>query len=394
MMWRFSLLLIPLLGWSVTFQEFTDRVYENALEKLENDTKIKSVEYSKNIALSAEPVNIGLSSRKIRGDDSADSGYEFSLMSEWTFKLPGLRHVQSAEWEILRKNLSEEGDFLRKIVSVNLKYEWLRYEAAMIRAAIYEKKAQVSQKGYKAGKKQLDAGRMSRLELMRLESEYERSKEETQKAHMEAEHIQHRLQEQRMRNEPVHIDDLSFHTIRSYEKLLNYVDGSPAVESIRRKIAHTDAQIATARQSRIESYSIGVGVTQEPTQKSLDFALNIPISWQNRHEQTIAALMHERSSLEYQKQNVQEKLRIAVEALTEHLKERESMMHHSEEIEKKYEALFAMSQKAFEGGVMSQFEYLAAKKEYFDAQLRSIELREEYIDELYEIESKLGVIVQ
>ena len=51
---RFSLLLIPLLGWSVTFQEFSNRVYDNAIEKLENDAAIQSADYSKKLALSAE----------------------------------------------------------------------------------------------------------------------------------------------------------------------------------------------------------------------------------------------------------------------------------------------------------------------------------------------------
>ena len=80
MIGRFSLLLIPLLGWSVTFQTLSDRVYENAIEKLENDAAIQSSHYSKTIALSHHPVNIALSSRKIRGDDSADNGYEYGLM--------------------------------------------------------------------------------------------------------------------------------------------------------------------------------------------------------------------------------------------------------------------------------------------------------------------------
>lgn len=394
MMGRFSLLLIPILGYAVSFHHISDRVYEHAREKLENDAKIKSAEYSQHIALSSEPVKIGLSGRKIRADDSVDSGYEYSLMSEWTFKLPGVKNAQSAEWEILRKHLFEEANLLRSIVAIDLKHEWLRYEAALTRAEIYDEKMRVSQKGYESGKKQYEAGRMSRLELMRLESEYLRAKEESKKGQMESEHIQHRLQEQAMSHETVRIDDLSFRYLQPYDRISSYVDASPALESIRRKIAQIDTQITTARQSRIESIGIGVGVTQEPTQNSVDFAVNIPIAWQDRRENILAALLHERSSFEHQKKNLQEKLHLAMAALSEHLKEREALIRRSEEMEKQYATLFSMAQKAFEGGVMSQFEYLSAKKEYFDARLRSIELREAYIDEMYEIESRLGVIIQ
>jgi outer membrane protein TolC len=173
-----------------------------------------------------------------------------------------------------------------------------------------------------------------------------------------------------------------------------FIDQSPALESIKMRMAEIDAQIHTARQSRFESFSVGIGMTQEPTQKSMDFSLNIPIAWQNRYENTIAALMSQRSALEHQKNNVHNRIRLGIEALSEHLKEREEMIRKSDEMHKQYEMLFTMAQKGFEGGVITQFEYLATKTEYYDARLRSVDLREEYIDEMYELESRLGGIVQ
>ncbi len=391
---RFSLLLIPLLGWSVTFQEFSGRVYENAIEKLENDAAIQSTDYSKNLALSAEPVNIGLSSRKIRGDDSVDDGYEYGFMTEWTFKMPQLSNAQSAEWEIIRKNLSHQGNILRRMVDIDLKHEWLKYETASARVAIYSEKAQLSDKAYEAGKKQHIAGRMSKMELMRLESESLKAKEDLNKAQMEAEHVQHVLREKSMSHDPVVIDDLKFEYIRDNEIVHMAINQSPALETIQMKITQINAQINTARESRFESFSIGVGATQEPTQKSIDFSVSIPITLPNRYENTIAALMSERSALEHQKKNMQTKIRLGVEALSEHLSERESMIRKSDETHKQYESLFSMAQKAFEGGIITQFEYLATKREYYDARLRSIDLRDEYIDEMYELESRLGVIVR
>lgn len=394
MMSRLLLLIVPIVGWSVTFQEFSERVYENAVEKMENDLQMKTVSYSKNIALSTEPVNLGFSSRRIRADDSANNGYEYSVMSEWTFKLPHLKEAQSNEWELIRKNFAERGNILRRIIDVDVKHEWLRYDAAMQRASIYDEKVRISEKGYESGKKQHSAGRMSRMELMRLESEFLRAKEEFQKAQMEAEHVQHVLREKGMSHEAVQIDNVRFEYIHDYDKLFSFLDASPSIEFMRMKIEELDAQIKSARQSRIESITLGVGMTQEPTQNSLDVSVNIPISWQDRHENTIALLMSQRSSMEHQKKNTLDKLRLGVEAMSEHLKEREEMIRQSDAVHQHYQTLFLMAQKAFEGGVMSQFEYLAAKSEYFNARLRSIDLREEYIDEMYEIENRLGGIVQ
>lgn len=391
---RFSFLLYPLLGWSATFQEVSDRVYENAIEKLENNAAIQSTSYSKNLALSHEPVNIALSSRKIRGDDSSDDGYEYGFMSEWTFKMPQLRKAQSLEWDIVRNNLERQGNILRQMVDVDLKHEWLKYEIALARVDIYGEKSLLSDKAYESGKKQHNAGRMSKMELLRLESESLKAKEELSKAQMEAEHVQHILREKSMSHDPVWIDDLTFSYLREDAAVRTALENAPALETIHMKIAQINAQINTARQSRFESFSIGVGATQEPTQKSVDFSLNIPISFQNRYENTIAALMSERSALEHQKKNIQSKILLGAEALSEHLKEREEMIRKSDETYKRFETLFAMAQKAFEGGVMSQFEYLATKAEYYDARLRSIDLREEYIDEMYELENRLGVVLR
>lgn len=387
------MLVIPFACEAMTFKDYTDLVYEHAAEKIDNDAKIKSADISKNLVLSPLPVNLGVNTKKIAAKDSAESGFEYSVMSAWTFKFPGLKNAQSAEWDIVKENLSKESGWIRKSIAVELKHEWLKYEAAENRAAIYDHKVQVALKGYESGKKQFGVGRMSHLELIRLESEYVRAKEEFQKAKMEAEHIQHLMQEDALSHEPIRIEDMRFTYLQSYDRLSSYIATSNLIQAMQRKIDEVKARIAVSRESKIESFTVGVGVTREPVQNSLDLSLNIPIGSENRQEFAIAALMNEQSNLEHQKQIIQNKLEIAIESLSEHLREREAMIRQSERGEKYYETLFSMAEKAFQGGVMSQFEYLSAKKEYFDAQIRTIELREEYIDETYEIESKLGETV-
>ena len=81
-----------------------------------------------------------------------------------------------------------------------------------------------------------------------------------------------------------------------------------------------------------------------------------------------------------------------ITGLFEHLKERKENINVLKENEKKYETLFAMAHKGYEGGVIGQFEYLASKNAYYDARLRTLQVKQEYIEEMSAMEEKLGGI--
>jgi outer membrane protein TolC len=51
-----------------------------------------------------------------------------------------------------------------------------------------------------------------------------------------------------------------------------------------------------------------------------------------------------------------------------------------------------MARKGYEAGVVSQFEYLATKNNYYDARLHTGELKRDYIIEMNGLEEKLGRI--
>jgi outer membrane protein TolC len=391
---RYVLVLVPFLGWSMGFNEYSERVYRHSEESIAQTGRMEALGYERAAMMSGEPLSLEASSRRIRADDPADNGMEYGVMVDWTFKMPRLKEAQAGEWDVLNENIRQGNELLRHKIEVELKHEWLLAQAAADRAAIFSDKEENAAEAYETGLKQHQAGRLSRMELVRLETEACRAKAEKTKAMMEAEHFQHRLRERAMMKEPVIIGDMSFHVFSDKARLPALVNTAPSVQTVQMRLNEIEAQIKTLRRSRVESLSLGAGMTQEPTQKSFDFRVSIPLSSKERNDHKIAALMSERSALVHQKEVTAEKLRIRIEALSEHLTERERLLQEAQNGEKQYAALFAMAHKAREGGVMGQFEYLATKNTYYDARLRTIEIREQYINEMNEIEEKLGRIAE
>lgn len=194
-----------------------------------------------------------------------------------------------------------------------------------------------------------------------------------------------------MMKQEIVVDDLKFRFIQPTE-LADHLKEAPLLKTLDMRIEALDAQIATVRKSTVESVSFGVGMTQEPTQNSLDFRLTFPLSLGSKNDHKIAALMSERSTCLQLREVYAQKLQLGVDALLNHLVEREERINTLTENEKHYETLFTMAQKGYEGGKMGQFEYLAANNAYYEARLRTLDLKENYIQEVTEIEEKIGRI--
>lgn len=392
----YLLLLSPLLGYSIGFNPFVEKVYTLSEETIAHNGHWEALGYEKSAALASEPIAFEVSSRRIRADDSADNGNEYGMMVDWTFKMPALKRAQAGQWDVLRSNVGVNRDLLRRKIEVGIKRDWLLTSAANERAKIFGTKVETSEYALKLGEKKYQSGRLSKMELLRLETEEKIARAQYKKALMEAEHFQHRLQEMSMMRETVKIDDLEFSFLaeESEGNTLALIERAPSIERIRMRLDEISSEIETLRNSGMESFAVGIGATQEPTQNSLDVRISFPLVVNNRNDQKIAALMSERSALIHQKEIMEEKLKLSLEAMKEHLRERKSLVIDTQKRERQYEDLYRMGEKGWEGGVVTQFEYLVSKNNYYDAKLQTIEIQEEYIQEMYEIEDKLGRIIR
>ncbi|MGA9045461.1 TolC family protein [Sulfuricurvum sp.] len=382
----------PILSYAMSFNTLTERAYDVSGEMIQKAGYANAIPYEKASALAHDPLRIEGSARKIRGDDPVDSGMEYGAMVDFSVKMPGFRNAQGREYDLLSSMAEHEIKSEQGRIQVALKRDWLLAELEREKVKILTQKLALSRDAYTIGSKKNQAGRMSQMELLRLETERHNAEQEYAAARMEYEHAQHRLKEAIMSHEEVVVDDLSFAFV-SKEQVHERIDKALMIQTLNLRIEELDAQIETTRRSTFESLSMGIGMTREPTQNSADFRVSIPLSWSEKNEKKIAALMSERSALVQRRDVSTQRLRLSVDALSDHLAEREQRIKEIVSTEKQYETLFTMAHKGLEGGVVTQFEYLSTKNAFYDHRLRALELKRSYIEEMSTIEEKIGGIL-
>ena len=392
--WAYSAIFIPFLGYAISFNDLCERAYTVSEEMVQSNGRINAIGFEKASAMAHEPLGIETSAKKVKGNgsiNSGNSGTEYGVMLDYSLKNPSLRLAQEHEFELMKKATQFDIAAQKGEIQIGLKCDWLLYGLEQERTSIFVDKRDFSYKAYQTGEKKFQAGRLSRLELLRLESEYHSTLQEVAASSMETEHAQHRLKVASMMVDEVRIEDMPFVYIDA-SMLETHLKDAPVLQSLKTRVEALDASIATLRHSTVKFASVGLGMTQEPTQNSLDFRLTFPLALGSKNDNKIAALMSERSALVHLSEITKQKLQLSVGAMLEHLGEREKRIQILGENEKEYETLFAMAQKGYEGGKMGQFEYLAAKNSYYDARLRTLELKQSYIEEMSEIEKKIGRI--
>lgn len=392
--WAYSAILIPFVGYAISFNDLCERAYTVSEEMIQSNGRINAIGFEKASAMASEPLSIETSTKKVKGNgsiNSGNSGTEYGVMVDYSLRNPSLRLAQEHEFDLMKKGAQFDLAAQKGEIQIGLKRDWLLYGLEQERNSIFIEKRDFSYKAYQAGEKKFQAGRLSRLELLRLESEYHSILQEVAASSMETEHSQHRLKVASMMMDEVRIEDMPFVYIDS-SVLDTHLKDAPVLKSLKTRIEVLDASIGTLRHSTVKSVSVGLGMTQEPTQNSLDFRLTFPLALSSKNDDKVAALMSERSALLHLLEITKQKLQLSVNGMLEHLGEREKRIQILGENEKEYETLFAMAQKGYEGGKMGQFEYLAAKNAYYDARLRTLELKQSYIEEMSEIEKKIGRI--
>jgi outer membrane protein TolC len=233
---------------------------------------------------------------------------------------------------------------------------------------------------------------MSQMELSRLMSEWYNATSELAMGEMELEHAHHGLQEATMLQEEIVVDDLHFTFISDDNSTDDRINNAGILQALSSTINALDTQIKSAHYQGHESITMGAGATHEPTQNSIDFRISVPLAWGEKNDQKIAALMSEKSAMLHRRDVTSQKLRMNIHTLLEHLETREKRFNEAIVAQKHQKILMEMAQKGYEGGVVSQYEYLATKNSYYDGRLHTIELKREYIQEMSAMEEKLGRI--
>ncbi|MDP1785370.1 MAG: TolC family protein [Sulfuricurvum sp.] len=388
----FSLLLVPLFSFAMSFNELCDHAYNASGELIGTNGRIVSNTHSKASALAGDPLSLEGDASGVKGKDPKDSGIRYGAMLNFHLKKPAFVDAQSHQYNQISKTLHQEIQLQQGVIQVALKHDWLIATLEQERIGILNEKAASAKEGYAIGQKKVTAGRMSQMEFSRLMSEVYRATSELAMGEMELEHAHHGLQEATMLHEEIVVDDLHFAFISDDNSTDDRINNASILQALSSQIASLDAQMKSARYEGSEAISMGAGATHEPSQNSIDFRITIPLAWSEKNDQKIAALMSEKSALLHRRDVTAQKLRMNIHTLLEHLETREKRFNEALVAQKHQKTLLEMAQKGYEGGVVNQFEYLATKNSFYDARLRTVELKREYIQEMSAMEEKLGRI--
>ena len=385
-------IFLPFCGYGMGFDEVCAMAYRSSGELIQTQGRKDANIHAKASALAGEPVTLEGDASQVRGLDPITSGLRYKTMLNVQLKKPQWAKIQGEQYDQESQRLTQQRQAYENGIRITLKHDWLIAMVEEERIAILEEKATFFDQAYRIGEKKVAAGRLSQMELMRLHNEVYMAQQALDLAKMEREHLQHTFQESTMATQEVHIDDLSFAFITDRGESETLIKGAFSVQKITAEIDALSLGIKGASYEGNQFLSVGVGMTHEPVQESVDVRFAIPLSLSDKNERQRSALMTQRSALIHEREVVMGKLRIIVPTLLEHLKTKEERLTRALAMRKNQQTLREMGQKGYEGGVISQFEYLATQNSYYEQQLRILELRRDYIDEVRGLEEKLGRI--
>lgn len=381
--------LWPALCAAMTFQEVSQIAYEQSLHKSALQGERDALAHEKASYIAAEPIVLEGSARRIRADEANGDGMEYGMMVGFTAKTPWSAEAHKARYDAAMRSV-EGGEKLQKgILQSRLKHEYLLSELAREEAARYDEKSDSAKKAYAMAQKKHEAGRISQMELLRFETEQQMARKEAEEARMVLRNHQDVLREMTLLPGDITIEDLSFRFVERSESEQR-LKASAALEHFALSREEVNREIEALRQATLETVGIGVGMTQEPTQNSVDFRLSLPVSMGEKNERKIAALMAKRSALDEQKTLSERKLRVYIEQSLQRLEGLQRLIGESGSNEKRHESLYRMAQKGFEGGVVGLFEYLETKNRFYGAQIETLRLKRDYVDAVANLEERMG----
>jgi outer membrane protein TolC len=392
---KLLLLLLPaLLMQAITFNQLCENAYNASDELILTQGNIDASRHFKSSVLASNPLSIDIASSAVRGVDSTDSGWRYGGMLSYSFKKTGASENTALLYDSEKQLYTQEAQQTRQKLQISLKHNWFINLIEQERVAILQEVVNATQKSYDIGRQKVDAGRMSRMELQRLAVEKENALQALYVGKMEEDHIQETLKETTMTTNTVVVDDKPFAFVTTTSITQEQVKNSIHLQKIQSRIASLDIQAKASQYDNNNVYTIGLGATHEPAQDSLDVALTIPLIFGEKNEKKAAALMTQKSSLIHASVMTAKKLQMHLNVLLDHLHFKEKRYNDALKTQETKKNLLNMSQKGYEAGVVSQFEYIATHKEYFESRLLCLELKRDYVNELAQLEEKLGETIQ
>ena len=377
-----------------TFDEFCNEVSKNNIAVIEATGERIVAKYEKESAMSFEPLNIELNNRKIKTDDSKNE-QETSSMLGFSTKMPWLRASERKSYEAKENGLYIYEQLQKTLLKSSIKKIYLLFLLSQEEEAIYTNKEAAASNSYVMAKKKFEAGRISNMELTKFETELMQSRVDLASATAMKEEYHHMLSHAILSHDDIFIKDLKFSFYANLKKRLGELaQESLQIKELASKKTEIENEIGMYRYAFIDKVEFGIGYTKEPAQKSVDFRASFPLNITGKNESKVAALRTKLNTVLQKQKVLKDTLSIMADMEERRITDLEKKIKTSISNEQLYKNVFEMTTKGYEGGAVSLFEHIAAKNAYFDATIKTISYKKEYIEEIAKLENVFAGVIQ
>ncbi len=377
-----------------TFDEFVNEVYKNDMAVIDIVGERNAAKYDKAAALAFEPLALEFGKRKIKTDESVHQS-ETSSMLGFSTRMPWIIASEKRGFEAKEKGLYILEELQKTAIKSEIKRTYLLFLLASEEEDIYTQKEAAAKRSFELAKKKFDAGRISKMELARFETELMQSKVDLASASALKEELHHTLSHAVLSHDEITISDLGFKFYPALsERLEELRKESPLIKEMEAKKEEIEGEMGGYRYSLIDRVEFGVGQTKEATQKSVDFRVSFPLNVTGKNENKIASLRARLDAVTRKQKVLQDTLSIMAKMESQRVVELEKKIKNSIANEELYKLVFDMTAKGYENGVVSLFEYLAAKNAYFDSTIKTIAYKKEYVEEIAKLEKVFAGVIR
>ena len=202
------------------------------------------------------------------------------------------------------------------------------------------------------------------------------------------EEYHHMLSHAILSHDDIFIKDLKFSFYANLKKRLGELaQESLQIKELASKKTEIENEIGMYRYAFIDKVEFGIGYTKEPAQKSVDFRASFPLNITGKNESKVAALRTKLNTVLQKQKVLKDTLSIMADMEERRITDLEKKIKTSISNEQLYKNVFEMTTKGYEGGAVSLFEHIAAKNAYFDATIKTISYKKEYIEEIAKLEN-------
>ena len=321
------------------------------------------------------------------------SGYEYSLGLQQNFMHPGLKEnaLQSAHYQSDAKILTLKYNFLLLKNRVRLHYHLNCLDQKAIKQ--YKTSYEAFQSLYIKKEKAFSYGEISKKELLQLQIELDRLKNEYKHYKNEEKISRNNLQSIML------LADFEKHTLScedTYvikEKLtLESSDIRLQEQSLNKKIQSLESTF-NQFDTHFNSYTVSASYEEELDTDRFMLGISVPLNFTTeKNEDKRAAALHEKSALEYERQSLKLQKESDIKLLNRRLEQAFQDIKVLTSILKKYEdELMPLVERGYHLGEDSAIEYLLAKREIWEFKEELIEHYKNYYEVLFELYSALEI---